>query len=139
MLIAAWRTSWAVLEGSDLPKQVWERQGLLPPFEVRAAYTVTSNRLTIVATIALVAAILANLSTPYFGFLTAWALAVLSVGVLTIVLYGMAWQMWLLALYRNRLPQPPHGRIHDLDLLMRLTRIPVAEDNALDLLVQSSD
>jgi hypothetical protein len=137
--VHTWRTSWAILESSDLLKEVWERQGLLPPIEVRATYAATSNRLTIVAAIALVTAILANLSTPYFGFLTAWALAVLSIGVLTIVLYGMAWQMWLLALYRNRLSQPPHGRIHDLDLLMRLTRTPVAEDNALDLLVQSSD
>lgn len=130
--IHAWRTSWAILEGSDLLKEVWERQGLLPPIEVRATYAATSNRLTIVAAIALVTAILANLSTPYFGFLTAWALAALSIGVLTIVLYGMAWQMWLLALYRSRLPQPPHGRIYDLDLLMRLTRMPQIEDNALN-------
>jgi hypothetical protein len=137
--VHTWRTSLAVLEGSDLLKEVWERQGLLPPFEVRAAYTVTSNQLTIVAVIALVMAILANVSNSYFGSLTAWGLAAVSIGVLTIVLYGMAWQMWLLALYRNRLPQPLHGRIYDLDLLMRLTRMPWAADNAHDSVERHSD
>jgi len=140
--VHTWRTSWAVPEGSNLLKEVWERQGRLPPFEVRAANTVTSNQLTIIAMIAMIAlvmAILANVSNSYFGFLTAWALAVLSIGVLTIVLYGMAWQMWLLALYRNRLPQPPHGRIYDLDLLMRLTRTPGAEDNVFDRVGQNPD
>jgi hypothetical protein len=75
---------------------------------------------------------------PHFGYLTAWGLAAVSIGVLTIILYGMAWQMWLLALYRNRLPQPPHGSIHDLDLLMRLTRMPRAEDNVFDQVGQNS-
>jgi hypothetical protein len=76
---------------------------------------------------------------PHFGSLTTWGLAALSIDVLTIVLYGSVWQRWLLALYRNRLPQPPHGRIYDLDLLMRLTRMPRAENNLFDQVEQNPD